>query len=278
MEKAPAFRNPLDRLLSDRRIRSTVVDGRILYDVVGLLDVLGGSQFPEELWHDLKQREPVLARLAEAVELPNEPNMPRRTVEALDLPGVLRLIQSVQSPKAESLKRWLIESARQRIDEAHNPELAFLRAQKLYRRRGYDRRWIDKRLRSASTRQDLVSEWYRRGATDSEHFRELTNRLMQESFGMDVETYRRYKGLSRATEKLRDHMTDLELALVALAETAATSLSRDRNSSSLEQLQADVTDAGRIVARTRNEIERAGGRAIIDRSRASRVARPAQAA
>src|SRR3954468_22225724 len=139
MEKAPAFRNPLDRLLSDRRIRSTVVDGRILYDVVGLLDVLGGSQFPEELWHDLKQREPVLARLAEAVELPNEPNMPRRTVEALDLPGVLRLIQSVQSPKAESLKRWLIESARQRIDEAHNPELAFLRAQKLYRRRGYDR-------------------------------------------------------------------------------------------------------------------------------------------
>jgi len=98
---------------------------------------------------------------------------------------------------------------------------------------------------------------------------------MQEAFGMDVETYRRYKGLSRATEKLRDHMTDLELALVALAETAATSLSRDRNSASLEQLQADVTDAGRIVAQTRDQIEKAGGRPIIDRSR---VARPAQAA
>jgi hypothetical protein len=109
---------------------------------------------------------------------------------------------------------------------------------------------------------------------------------MTEAFGMDVESYRRYKDLSRAGEKLRDHMTDLELALVSLAETAATGLSRDRNSSTIEQLQKDVTDAGRIVARTRNEIERAGGRPIVDRARttattttrATRPAGPAQAA
>src|SRR5690348_4878222 len=130
--------NPLDRLLADPRVRSTVVDGRIFYDVAGVLETLGASEHPAELWNDLKEREPVLGRLAETVEFP-----PDESAKALDLPGVLRLIQSVQSPRAESLKRWLIESARQRMDEAHNPELAFLRAQKLYRRRGYDRRWID---------------------------------------------------------------------------------------------------------------------------------------
>jgi hypothetical protein len=193
----------------------------------------------------------------------------------------LQLILSLDLPRAKALKRWMITSAVQRLDEAHNPELAFVRAQKLYRRRGYDRRWIDKRLRNVSTRQDLVSEWHRRGARDSEHYRELTNRLMQEAFGLDVESYRRYKGLSRAGQKLRDHMTDLELALVSLAETAATTLSRDRNSYRFQQLQADVTDAGRIVARTREQIEQASGRPIIDRSKLAKhakQARPAKAA
>lgn len=246
MAKQRTGTGPLERLLSDPRIRSTVVDGRILYDVEGVLTALGATA--------------------------TESAVP---TEWLDVSRVLQVILSVNTPRAKALKRWVIESARQRLDEAHNPELAFLRAQKLYRRRGYDRRWIDKRLRNVSTRQDLVSEWHRRGAQDSEHYRQLTNRLMTEAFGMDVETYRRYKGLSRATEKLRDHMTDLELALVSLAETAATGLSRDRNSATLEQLQKDVTDAGKIVARTRTEIERAGGKPVIDRARA---ARPAQAA
>jgi hypothetical protein len=246
MAKQRTGTTALERLLCDQRISSTIVDGRLLYDTEGVLAALGAT--------------------ATASAVPTA---------WLDVSGVLQLILSVNTPRAKALKRWVIESARQRMDEAHNPELAFLRAQKLYRRRGYDKRWIDKRLRSASTRQDLVGEWHRRGAGDSEHYRDLTNRLMTEAFGMDVETYRRYKGLSRATEKLRDHMTDLELALVSLAETAATGLSRDRNSTNLQQLQKDVTDAGKIVAHTRNQIERAGGKPIIDRSRA---ARPAQAA
>jgi hypothetical protein len=239
--------NPLERLLSDSRVRSTIQDGDIRFDAQSVLAALAAGKRPAADTYG----------------------------EWLDVSGVLELILSADSTRARALKRWIIESARQRLDEAHNPELAFLRAQKLYRRRGYDKRWIDKRLRNVSTRQDLVSEWHRRGARDSEHYRELTNRLMTEAFGMDVETYRRYKGLSRATEKLRDYMTDLELALVSLAETAATTLSRDRNSATLEQLQKDVTDAGKIVARTRTEIERAGGKPVIESARA---ARPAQAA
>src|SRR4051794_28688116 len=114
MTKQRTLSNPLDRLLADARVRSVVVDGRIFYDVAGVLLALGASEHPAELWTDLKAREPVLARLAETVEGGNE------TAEALDLSGVLRLIQSVQSPKAEALKRWLIDSARQRLDEAHN--------------------------------------------------------------------------------------------------------------------------------------------------------------
>lgn len=150
---------------------------------------------------------------------------------------------------------------------ADDVELAMLKGQREYLRRGYPGDWVDKRRGTASTRRELVREWRRRGAgNDSERYRQLTNELVNAAFGMDVQTYRRYKGLSRAGQTLRDHMTDVELALLALTETTATAITRGRNSSTFEQLLADVTEAGRIVAEARAGIERASGRAVIDRS------------
>lgn len=150
---------------------------------------------------------------------------------------------------------------------ADDVELAMLKGQREYRRRGYPGEWVDKRRGTASTRRELVREWRRRGAgNNSERYRRLTNALMNAAFGMDVQTYRRYKGLSRAGQALRDHMTDVELALLALTETTATAITRGRDSSTFEQLLADVRDAGKIVSDARAGIERASGRAVIDRS------------
>ena len=137
-----------------------------------------------------------------------------------------------------------------------------LRTRKLYENRGYSRRWIDERLRGISTRRELTGEWYRRGARQNDDFRSLTNALVRGSFGMDVEQYRRYKGLSRTGQDLRDHMTDLELALVALGETVAVALHRNRNSVGVEKLTSDATEAGEIVAQALHEVERRGGTTV----------------
>ena len=155
----------------------------------------------------------------------------------------------------KTLKDWVASEV---------PELLLLRARKLYEQRGYSRRWIDKRLRAVSTRHELTSEWYRRGARNSAEFRLLTNQLFRSAFGMDAAEYRRYKGLSGSRRSLRDHMTDLELALTSLAETTAAVLHRSRSSSGIEQLLVDVADAGEIVAGTASDIERRSGRKVVE--------------
>ncbi|HEX8524845.1 MAG TPA: hypothetical protein VF669_21515 [Tepidisphaeraceae bacterium] len=244
-------------LLNDQRIRRAEVEGKTWYVAVDVVGVLSESEHAGELWSDLKQREPVLGRQALTVEFDGVAE------EVLDVDGVLRLIQSVPSERAEQLRQWLAESGRQRLEEQENPELAILRTQKAYTQQGYNPDWISKRLQSIGGRRELAREWYRRGVRESDEFRALTNQLIGESFGMDVERYRRYKGLWRSGQNLRDHMTDLELALVSLGETVAANLHRRRRSNGFEALNADAKDAGSVVAGTRVEIERQIGQPVI---------------
>lgn len=254
--------------LSDPRILriQRPEDQTTWYSAAGVVQVLTDTEYPSEMWEDLKRREPALGAAAEVVDFGAGEDGQIQSREALDLDGVLRLVQSISSPRAERVKRWLVESALQRLEESENPELALYRARKLYESRGYSRRWIDKRLRGVSARHELTGEWYRRGARESDDFRSLTNELTQTAFGMDVESYRRYKGLSGTSQNLRDHLTDLELALVTLAETTAAVLHRERGSESLDELSADVRDAGQIVAGTVAEIERRGGGRLLPAS------------
>ena len=170
------------------------------------------------------------------------------------------MIQSVSSPLAEKLKRFLAESAVQRLEELENPELAVIRMRREYEDKGYSPRWIDKRLRGISTRHELTSEWARRGAVESEQYRALTNALMAGAFGMDVERLRRYKNLQRPTQNLRDYMSDLELVLTSLGETAAVALHRNRGSNGFDELVADATEAGRIAGAARTQIEQGSAR------------------
>jgi hypothetical protein len=226
-------------------------------DIVGLF-VSDPAGCLEQIKHSDAQ---VLQSLA-PVEFPPREGHSELT-EGLTLSGVFRLIQSIPSPRTERIKHWLAKNAADRLLEAENPERLALRARRLYEQRGYSRRWVDKRLRGVSDRQELAREWHHRGATEGEQFRDLTNRLMRTAFGMDVEQYRRYKGLGGSTQNLRDHMSDLELSLTSLAETTAAALSQARNSNSFEQLQADTEDAGQIVAQTREQIERRSGQSVV---------------
>lgn len=253
----------IDALLTGNLVRrSEQADGSILYSAADVVAALADPDSPTDLWEQIKRREPQLARLVRTVEFPGREGSTSNS-DGLPIEGVFRVIQSVATRKAERLKTWLAESARDRLLESENPERLALRARRLYEQKGYSRRWIGQRLRGVSARQEMTSEWARRGIDQSEQFRELTNRFMRRAFGMDVERYRRYKSLTGTSQKLRDHMSDLELALVTLGETVAVALHQARGSNSFEQLAADSIDAGAVVARTRGQIERLSDRAIV---------------
>src|SRR4051812_10843834 len=217
-------------LLTHPEVRRLERDGRTLYAAVEVVAVLTDSQHAAEQWADLKRHESALDAMHETASIGEQ------IVDVLPLEGVLRLIQSLNSSKAEKLKSWMGGVATQALEEEDNPELALLRTRSLYQKRGYSRRWIDQRMRSVSARQELTSEWYRRGARESEQFRQLTNALIAGAFGVEVEPYRRLKGLGGTRENLRDHMTDMELALTSLAEAATVADRADR--------------AGRTIPRT----------------------------
>jgi hypothetical protein len=258
LEKRKTSRFGLNSLLNDRRVRQVIHDGAATYPAADLVAVLTDSEHPQELWADLKRIHPALADRAVVFTLEDG-----EEVDALDVAGIARLVQSVDSPRAEKLKNWLAQTAQERLEEAENPELALLRTRYAYEQQGYSRQWIDQRMRAVSARHELTGEWYRRGVRDSEEFRDLTNVMMRSAFGMDVEAYRRYKGLFRTGQNLRDHMTDLELALTTLGETAAVELARQRHSSGFDQLLVDAKDTGQVISGTRAEIERQTGRPIV---------------
>src|SRR5687767_11015282 len=265
----------IDNHLEHPEVRRVEREGRALFVAADVLAVLVDSAHPAEYWEDLKQLEPALARWVESMEFSD--GDATVSLDVVDLDGVLRLIQSIPSPRAERLKWWLAESARRRLEEADDPQLAFLRTRKLYENRGYPRRWVDKRIGVVNSRHELTAEWYKRGVRESDDFRVLTNELMTGAFGMDVNAYRQFKGLNRPGQTLRDHMTDLELALTALAETTAVALARNRGSQGVEQLARDARDAGEIAAQTLAEIERRSGRTVRSTAPRGLESAPAQA-
>ena len=257
----------LGNLLGTDRVRRMITsDRRTFYAVVDLVEQLTGTLRPAEYWADLKMRDPALADLCQQMAYAVSADAEPVTLDAVDVEGVLRLVQSIPTAEAERVRRWLAQTARERLEEEKNPELAVIRTRRLYESRGYGRRWVDKRLRGVSARQELTGEWFKRGATESDQYRALTNALMKGAFGMEVEQYRGHKNLFKAGENLRDHMSDLELALTALGETVAVALHRDHDSKGFEQLEADAAAAGEIVAKTRQEIELRTGRPVVQSS------------
>ena len=253
LARKAAYRNGIQNVLDDERVRRLEIEGKTLYAAADVAGILGESEHPAELWNDLKAKEPQVAALV----------VKTADFDALDLAGVFRLAQALHTPRAERIKTWLTNIAVERIEEVDDPELALLRTRHAYEQQGRSRQWIDQRMRSVSGRQELTSEWYRRGVRESNEFRALTNEMMAGAFGMDVETYRRYKGLFRTGQNLRDHMSELELALTTLAESTAVELARQRRTGGFDALLLDAKETGQIIARTRREIEDRTGRPVV---------------
>lgn len=248
-----------------KRIRKTLHNGEWWFSIIDIVEVLTESSIPKRYWSDLKRRL-ISEGFTEVSENIGQlkmlaPDGKQRLTDCANTETMFRIIQSIPSPKVEPLKRWLARVGKERIDEIEDPELAMVRMQELYEKKGYPKDWIDKRLRGIAVRQDLTDEWKNRGARTSLEYAILTNEIMQGAFGLKVEEYKQVKDLER--ENLRDHMTDIELILTMLAEATTTKLHRDRDSKGFDPLKKDAQDGGAVAGRTRKDIETQTGKTVI---------------
>ena len=240
------------------------------FSVVDVVEVLTESPRPRKYWNALKTKlkeegDEVSQKLGQ-LKLQSSDGKKYLT-DVADLQEILRIIQSIPSPKAEPLKRWLAEVGAQRIDQMIDPEQTFQMAVEDYRRQGYSDRWINERMKSIKNRKELTDEWERSGVHDKKDFAILTNVLTKAWSGMTTGEYKQYKGLTK--ENLRDNMTSVELALNSLAEVATTEISRQRNPKGFEENRKTAQAGGRIAKNAREDLEREIGHSIVSSSKAS---------
>lgn len=191
-----------------------------------------------------------------------------RKIIASDVEGVLRLVQSIPSPKAEPFKLWLAKVGSERIDEMQDPEIAINRALQHYRNLGYSEAWINQRLKSIEVRKDLTDEWKRSGVEDNQ-YGFLTDILTEAWSGMKTRQYKEHKGLKK--ENLRDNMSNMELVLNMLAEVSTTEISKGKNPQTLKENIDVAKEGGSVAKNARLEIESKTGNKIITNQNAKHM-------
>ena len=247
------------------------------FSIVDVVQVLTESVDGRKYWNKLKQR--LKAEGNETVTNCHQLKLPAtdgkmRLTDVADLEEVFRIIQSIPSPKAEPLKRWLAQVGAQRIDQMIDPELTFQMAVEDYRRQGYSDRWINERMKSIKMPKELTDEWERSGIHEPKDFAVLTNVLTKAWSGMTTGEYKQYKGLTK--ENLRDNMTNIELALNTLAEVATTEISRQRNPKGFDESRQTAQAGGRIAKNARKDLEAELGHSVVSPAKASDYLAPVE--
>lgn len=255
------------KLFEKRKIRS-IWDGEQeewLFSVVDIVGALTESTNPRDYWYRVKQRMTVeeqseLSTICRQLKLKAFDGKYRLT-DVADLQGIFRIIQSIPSPKAEPLKRWLAEVGKERIDEIIDPELTIDRALATYLQKGYSKEWINQRLQAIQVRKELTDTWQEHGVQAGREFAILTNEISKAWSGMTTREYKDFKGLKK--ENLRDNMTTTELILNMLAETATKDIANAVNPQGLEENKQVAKEGGSIAGDARKSIEARTGKPVI---------------
>ncbi|MBP8003102.1 MAG: Bro-N domain-containing protein [Chloroflexi bacterium] len=235
------------------------------YAVVDVIEALTNSLKPRDYWYRMKKRVAEnegleLSTICRQFKL-KAPNSRFYDTDCATVEGMLRIIQSIPSPKAEPFKQWLAEVGSERLEEFDNPELAAERLRQIYQVKGYSDDWIDRRLQSIVTRNELTDEWQNRGVEAGREVAILTAEIAKATFGMTPAEHKKLKKLKR--ENLRDHMTGLELAFTILGEAATTEITRQENAQGFDKNQVAARKGGRIAGNARRELEAETGRPVV---------------
>ena len=243
-----------------------------LFSVVDIVGALTDSVDPTAYWRKLKQR--LKAEGNETVTICHGLKMTaadgkKRLTDVADTSGILRIIQSIPSPKAEPFKMWLAEVGKDRIEETIDPELAIDRALETYLKKGYDKDWIHQRILSIRVRNELTAEWQQNGIEKGHEYAILTDEITKAWSGMSTRGYKSLKGLTK--ENLRDNMSTTELILNMLAETSTTDISKAEHPQGLEENKNVAKRGGSVAKIARQALEEQTGKSVITSKNSSEL-------
>jgi len=242
------------------------------FSIIDVVAILTDSTIPKRYWTDLKKKlkiegsqvyEKIVQLKFKAVD------GKKYATDCFSTEDMFRLVQSIPSPRAEPFKLWLAQVGYQRIEEIADPELTINRALKTYLQKGYSKNWINQRLKSIEIRKTLTDEWEQRGVKGGLEFAILTNEITKAWAGLNVKQYKNLKNLKK--ESLRDNMTNLELVLNMLAETATTEISKKRKPKGFKPSKIIAKQGGSIAGNARKEIERQTGKKVISKQNAKKL-------
>lgn len=255
------------KLFQDKKIRSVWNDEeeQWYFSVYDVVEALTDSNDPKQYIKKMRKRDPQLdfnwGTICTPLEMIALDGKPRK-IQAANVKGLFRIIQSIPSPKAEPFKLWLSQVGYERLLEIENPELAQERMKELYEKKGYPKDWIDKRLRGMAIRQNLTDEWKRRGITQEQDYAILTAEISKATFGMTPSEYKEFKGLTKKNQNLRDHMDDLELIFTMLGERVTTEISQKEDPETFEESRQIAKRGGNVAGVARKETEKELGRSV----------------
>ena len=246
-----------------------------IIDVVAVLTDSADYQTARNYWKVLKNR--LLKEGNETVTNCNQLKLPAsdgkmRLTDVADLEGILRIVQSVPSKKAEPIKQWLAQVGSERIHQMIDPERSIQQAVADYKKLGYSDKWIANRVKSIDARNELTNEWKRSGMTEGRDFAILTDLITKTWSGKTTKEYKQFKGLTK--ENLRDNMSTIELALNTLAEASTTEISKRRNPKNLKQNMQIAQEGGNVAKAARLQLETTIGESVVTSIKASDYIRP----
>ena len=234
------------------------------FSIIDVVGVLVDSTIPKRYWSDLKNKlkdegSEVYEKIVQLKFIASDGK--KYATDCFSTEDLLRVVQSIPSPKAEPFKLWLAKVGYERIEETENPELAFDRAMKTYLRKGYSKEWVNQRLKSIEVRKELTDEWQEREMKEGLEYAILTDEITRAWADRSVKDYKKLKGLKK--ENLRDNMTNLELVLNMLAEASTTEISKKKKPEGLENNKQVARMGGTAAKKARLEIEKQTGESVI---------------
>jgi len=247
------------KLFENKKIRSewNEQEQQWYFSIIDVVEVLTGSPRPRKYWNALKTKLLVegydeLSQKLGQLKMQSADGKYYLT-DVANAKTLLRIIQSIPSPKAEPFKQWLAQVGSDRLDEIENPELASQRTRELYKLKSYPDDWIEKRMRSIAIREELTDEWKNRGIREQQDYSILTSEISKATFGMTPSEYKTFKGLKR--ENLRDHMNDLELIFSMLGEASTTAIVKTKNPKGFVENKIAAIQGGNVAGNARRELE-----------------------
>ncbi|MDR0423032.1 MAG: Bro-N domain-containing protein [Rickettsiales bacterium] len=254
-------------IFENKKVRRKEHNGEWFFSVVDMVGILTESehQNARNYWKVLKNRlmqeganEPVTK--CNQLKLVAEDGKMRET-DCANIETMFRIIQSIPSPKAEPFKQWLAKVGYERLQELENPEIAQQRMMEIYKQKGYNEDWINRRIQSIKNRKELTNEWDVRGALKSD-YKIFTSLMSKETFGITPTEHKQIKNI-KTTNNLRDHMSETELILTMLGEVTAKEIHKGKNTKGRINLKNDIIKAGKIAGEAREKIEKETGKPVI---------------